>query len=129
MAFSCQIALILDNLRCLALGVALILDNLRCLASQGKWNEFRVSANPRQFTWFSVAGQVLGSILVPPKNTVLKLPRKVVSFTAENDRFGAQTVPGPTIPFSGVPQVRNAFVRVLNLGLALILDNLRGLAS
>ena len=40
----------------------------------------------------------------PPKNTVLKLPRKVVSFTAENDRFGAQTVPGPTIPFSGVPQ-------------------------
>ena len=33
-------------------GLALILDNLSCLASQGKWDEFRVGANPRQFTLF-----------------------------------------------------------------------------
>ena len=39
----------------LSLRLALILDNLRRLASQGKWNEFRISANPRQFALFSVA--------------------------------------------------------------------------
>ena len=45
--------------------MALILDNLRGLASQDKWNEFRVSANPRQLSAFSAV-----DVLRPVKNAV-----------------------------------------------------------